>query len=343
MKKVKSRKRDGKNMKAAVVRGKCQVVIEETEEPQITKPSEIKIHVTKGAICNTTDNMIYATDHPEDFWPGEKFPFIIGHECTGRIVELGSDVKEMKIGDRVVYWTVCGRAFADYLILDTEEFAVGTIGENVSDDIAAMMEMVIGAGRQLFKEDGSALIKQGDKVVVYGLGPAGLIYHRLAIMLGASKVCGVGRRELRLSKSLEVGASFSVNSEKTGYIEEIIEKMEGRPDVIIDATGGDIIENIIALGDEGTQVVAYGIPPFDWNEKIPLLEKAGLKAPIFTGTESARISLKHCVKWAESGGFGLEPIITHRIKLRDLGKGLDMCRLQRDTTLKVIVTINEED
>ncbi|MDR1419616.1 MAG: hypothetical protein LBI86_04525, partial [Treponema sp.] len=61
-------------MKAAVVKGKCDVVILDVGEPVIQKPSEIKIHVTTGAICNTTDNKVYATDTPENDWPNDKFP-----------------------------------------------------------------------------------------------------------------------------------------------------------------------------------------------------------------------------------------------------------------------------
>lgn len=328
-------------MKAAVVCGRCNVKILEVEEPQIQKNTEIKIRVTKGAICNTTDNKIYDTDNPEKEWPNKPFPFILGHECTGRVVELGSAVKNLEIGDRIVYWTVCGGAFADYVVLDTEEFAVGKIDESVPDDVAAMMEMVIGAGRQLFAEDGTPYIKSGDKVVVYGLGPAGLIYHRLAIMMGAKKVCGVGRREFRLHKSLEIGASFAVSSEKEGYREEIIEHLGGRPDVIIDATGSDVVKEMIALGDRHTRIVAYGIAPFSWEERIPEIIAAGMPEPAFHGTKSARVSLEHCVKWVESGKFGLEPIISHHISLSEVARGLDMCRLERDTTLKVIVTVNE--
>lgn len=329
-------------MKAAVVLGNCDIAIMEVEEPKITKESEIKIRVTRGAICNVTDNKVYATDHPELEWPNKPFPFIIGHECTGRIVEMGSAVKDMKIGDRVIYWTVCGGAFADYVILDTEEFAVGVIDESVPDDVAAMMEMVIGAGRQLFRDDGTPLIHEGDQVVIYGLGPAGLIYHRLAIMMGAKCVCGVGRRKLRLQKSLELGADFVISSEQEGYKEELLHHIGGHPDVIIDATGADVVKEMIALGDSHTRIIAYGIPPFSWSDRIPEIVAAGMPEPIFSGTPGARAALKKCIEWVQSGKFGLEPIISHRLSLEEVGKGLDLCRLERDHTLKVIITINDK-
>lgn len=328
-------------MKAAVVESKCNVKIKEVPEPVIEKDTQIKIHVTRGAICNTTDNKVYATDTPEKYWPNVPFPFIIGHECTGRIVEKGRAVDDLQIGDRIVYWTVDGNAFADYVILDTVESAVGKISEEFPEDIAAMFEMVIGAGRLLFHPDGEPLIKEGDKVAVFGLGPAGLIYHRLARMLGAEKVCGIGRRKMRLEKSLEMGADCAVSLQEEGYLETVCSGLGGKPDVIIDATGGDVVKEITELAHRGTRIIAYGVPPFDWSERIAELEKAGICPPEFQGLESAGISLKRCIEWAETEDTGLLPIISHRIPLKEIGEGLDMCRLKRDTTLKVIVTVNE--
>ena len=328
-------------MKAVVVKGNCDLEIMEIGEPQIIKDTQMKIHVTTGAICNTTDNKIYATDTPEKDWPNDRFPFILGHECTGRVVELGKAVKGFEIGDRVVYWTVNGRAFADYLLIDTEEAAVGKVNEDAPEDVAAMMEMVIGSARLLFRPDGTPLIRKGDKVAVYGLGPAGLIYHRLARMMGGAKLCGIGRRKLRLEKSLEMGADFSLNSQESGYIDEIHKRFEGHPDVIIDATGGDVVREMIALGAPDARIIAYGVPPFQWSDRYPELESAGMRLPEFTGTDSARIALAHCVEWLHSGKFGLEPIISHRLPISQIARGLDMCRLERDTTLKVIVSINQ--
>ncbi|MCL2834783.1 MAG: alcohol dehydrogenase catalytic domain-containing protein [Treponema sp.] len=327
-------------MKAAVVTGKCRVQIMEIGEPNITKPSQIKIKVVSGAVCNTTDNKVYASDFPEKAWPNESFPFIIGHECCGHIVELGEAVKDLKIGDRVVYWSVNGRAFADYCLLDTEN-AVGKISESVPNDLCAMMEMVIGAGRMLYMKDGTPRINQGDKVVVCGLGPAGLIYVKLAKLMGAGRICALGRRTLRLNKALELGADTAVDSEKLSYEEKVISDLGGHPDVFIDATGADIVRDIVKIGRAGMRVIPYGVPPFKWKERVPELLTAGIQAPVHEGVASARIALGHCVKWAENNLLDLKPIISHKLPLAEIGRGLDMCRLERDTTLKVIISINE--
>jgi L-iditol 2-dehydrogenase len=328
-------------MKAAVVKGKCDVVILDVGEPVLQKPTEIKIRVTTGSICNTTDNKIYATDTPEKDWPNDKFPFIIGHECTGRITEKGSAVKDLNVGDRVVYWTMPGRAFADYAILDTERSAVAAINNEAPEDIAALMEMVIGSARLLFPAEGPPLINPGDSVLVIGLGPAGLIYHRIAKMMGAAKLAGAGRRAIRLETSKKLGADFALDTDKAGWHKDLLAGFGKKPDVIIDATGGDIIPDILALADGNTKIIAYGVAPFNWNDKEAELVNAGIKPPVKCGLPSARIAAPKCVQWLHSGKFGLEPVISHTLPIEEVGRGLDMCRTERNTTLKVLVRIND--
>lgn len=328
-------------MKAAVVRGNCDVAVLDVPEPMITKPSEIKIKVISGAICNVTDNKVYATDHPEDNWPNYSFPFIIGHECSGRVVEMGEAVSNLQLGERIVFWTVNGKAFADYLVIDTEESVVEAIDEAVPNDVAAIMEMAIGSARMLFTDAGEPLIKPTDAVVIIGLGPAGLIYHRIAKMMGAGKICGVGRRKLRLQKALEMGADFVVDTNKANYPEEVISLLGGKPDVIVDATGGDVVAEMIALAKPETEMIAYGVPPFRWSDRVDEFTKADRKPPQFPGREAACIAAKKCVEWAQSGEFGIEGAISHKLPIEEVGRGLDMCRLDRDNTLKVVISINE--
>ena len=338
-------------MKAAVVVGNCRLEIRDVPEPVLSNPTEIKIKVISGAVCNTTDNKVYATDTPEKSWPNHSFPFIIGHECVGRIVELGADVRDLKTGDKVVYWTTPGKAFADYLILDTAKSAVVKIADSVANDVAAIMEMVIGAARLLYAPGDPAsggppavpMIKEGDKVAVIGLGPAGLIYLRLARMLKAGTVCAIGRREFRLGKARELGADCVIDSDKPGYIESAIAAMGGNPDVIIDATGSDIVKEMIALGKSETKIIAYGVPPFNWKEKGAELTAAGMNPPQGFGLPSAKIAARNCVKWVESGESGLEGVISHRLTLAETGRALDMCRLERDSTAKIVISINEDN
>ena len=248
---------------------------------------------------------------------------------------------DLEIGDRVVYWTVNGGAFADYLVINTRTAAVGKLSENVTDDIAAIMEMVIGSARLLYDENGNPFIKAGDKAAIFGLGPAGLIYHRLLKLMGAGRICGVGHRRLRLDSSVRLGADGAVSSQESGYLEKIMDILKGKPDIIVDATGADVVADMIRLGAPDARIIPYGVPPFSWKDRFTELTDAGMALPAFTGLDSARAAIKACIGWADGGVLGLEPVISHRLPFDQIARGLDMCRLERDTTLKVVIDVNE--
>jgi L-iditol 2-dehydrogenase len=328
-------------LKAAVVKGNCLVEIDELPEPSIVKSTDIKIKVVSGAICNTTDNKIFATDHPEKNWPFKSFPFVLGHECSGIVVDAGDGVEGLKVGDRVVYWTVEGGAFAEYLILDTADSTVSKINEDVEDDTAAMMEMVIGSARLLFNANGDRYINEDSTVLVIGLGPAGLIYTRLALLMNARRVVCAGRGQLRLDTAKTLGADATVDVNADGYADRLREELGGGADIIIDATGGDVVDLMTAVGKKGARVIPYGIAPFDWNDRLSELDKAGLLRPHFSLHETARYAIKWCVEMAEAGRLGLSPIVSHRLPLEEVGRGLDLCRLDKNNTLKVVIQISD--
>lgn len=328
-------------MKAALVTGNRRVSIVELPSPEIKRDTEIIIRVIKGAICNTTDNKVYATDTPEKDWPNLSFPFIIGHECTGYLIEKGAEVKDLEIGDKIVYWTVEGLAFSDNLVIDTAKSVVGKIRADVDDDLCAIMEMVIGSTRLLFNTESQPLIKTGDSVAVLGLGPAGLIYIKTAQLMGASRVVAYGRREFRLNAAKRLGASAVISASGSDAISETLRALGGPADMIIDATGGDVVRDIIALSRPGTICVTYGIPPFNWKDRLKDLTDAGIEHFV-DDRVSALCALEHCVRWAESGVLDLKPIISHVLPLVEVSRALDMCREERNTTLKVILDINPD-
>ncbi|NSW83171.1 MAG: zinc-binding dehydrogenase [Syntrophothermus sp.] len=197
------------------------------------------------------------------------------------------------------------------------------------------MEMVIGAARLLFDSDGTRAIKKGDVAVVYGLGPAGLIYVQLTKAMGARKVIAVGRHRLRLGKALMLGADVAIDAQE-GHVIDKVRDIGETLDIIIDATGADIVTDVLALGHSGMAFVPYGVPPFDWKEKLPELEGKGI---VFRdgGLVEARVAVEQCIDWVANGAIRLEPIITHRISLEQVEFGLKLCHDFRNDTLKVVI------
>ncbi|MDP6380419.1 MAG: zinc-binding dehydrogenase [Phycisphaerae bacterium] len=327
-------------MRAAVVDKPGHIEIRDVPAPRLSSPSDILIRVLSASICNTTDYKSFAAEDPEKVWPNNPHPFILGHECCGEIVEVGGEVDGFAQGDRIVFWTMPGGAFAEYACISAKDIAIGKLDERIPVTSAAIMEMVIGAARMLFGTDGKPLVSEGDRAVVYGLGPAGLIYVQLLKAMKAGSIAAVGRHEFRLRKAEQFGADWLIDGKQDAPAEKTREVLSGSPDVIVDATGGNIVADVVSLSREGTILVPYGIPPFSWQEKLgPLHEKGIVVAS--GGLDEARAAVPYCMDWAADGRVDLEALTTHVMPLEDVGRGLALCRHEKDSTLKVVLGVTE--
>lgn len=325
-------------MKAAVVTAPSKIEILDVCKPEISSCDDILVKVEAASICNTTDYKIYSASDPKSVWPHEPRPYILGHECSGRIADAGKNVKGFTINDRVVFWPISGGAFAEYVKISAKDTVIGKIDDKVSKYTATLMETVICTARLLYNADGSQIIKNGDTVVVYGLGPSGLVYINLAKQMGAGTVIAVGNRRFRLEKAKAMGADMAIDNNLQRASDRIRE-MNIKPDILIDTTGADIFDEIIQLSSPGMTLLPYGIPPFSWKEKISFLTEKDIRFRT-GGLDEARIAIDHCIRWLENGFLNLEPLITHMIPLDKAESGLKLCHDFRDETLKVVIRMS---
>lgn len=100
-------------MLAAVVTRPGELVIEQVERPK-PGPGQFLIKVLASSICNATDNHIL-----EGIFDGnhDRYPQVLGHEVCGEVVELGCDITDVQIGERIAMYTPYG-AFQEYVPVD---------------------------------------------------------------------------------------------------------------------------------------------------------------------------------------------------------------------------------
>mgnify|MGYP000271126294 CR=1 FL=1 len=195
-------------MKAALLYGKGDLRIEDIEKPTIGK-NEILVRVKSAFICGT-DIRMFKNGHknvPKDV------PLILGHEFSGVIEEVGANVKGYKEGMRVTVAPNmgCGTckmcisgnthlcsdykalgislngAFAEYVRVPEPAVRQGNvfkIGDNVSFGEAALIEPLSCVYNGFERCD----IRPGDKVLIIGAGPIGIMHAKLAKMGGASEI-----------------------------------------------------------------------------------------------------------------------------------------------------------
>src|SRR6266545_3388986 len=244
-------------MKAVCWYGSGDVRVETVPEPKILNPRDAIVKVTLAAICGS-DIHLY-----DGCIPTMRKGDILGHEFMGEVVEVGSEVKLLRPGDRVVvpFTIACGQCF-----FCTRK--LWSLCDN-SNPNAWMAEKVYGyspaglfgyshmlggyAGGQaeyeqvLFLSDifptgymaaENCHIQPGDTVAVWGCGPVGQFAIRGAYMLGADQVIAIDRVPERLQMAKVQGEATVLDYQEVDISEALKDLTAGRgPDACIDAVG----------------------------------------------------------------------------------------------------------
>ncbi|WP_223638162.1 zinc-dependent alcohol dehydrogenase [Corallococcus sp. EGB] len=257
-------------MKAVVFHGIGDIRLDDVAEPKLKEPTDAIIRLTASAICGTDLHMIRGT------MAGMKPGTILGHEGVGVIEELGEDVRNFNVGDRVVicstiacgncsycragYYSQCndanpngpaaGTAFfggpemtgpfdgmqAEKARIPFAAVTMVKVPEGVTDDQAILVSDIFPTG--YFGAE-MAEIKPGDTVAVFGCGPVGLFAIVSAKLLGAGRVFAIDSHEDRLALARAQGAEV-INFEEEDPVETLKRFTGGiGVDRIIDAVGVD--------------------------------------------------------------------------------------------------------
>jgi (R,R)-butanediol dehydrogenase/meso-butanediol dehydrogenase/diacetyl reductase len=239
-------------VRAARFHGKSDIRIDDVDVPQLKERDEVLVEVLWCGICGTDlhEYMVGpivtpVTPHP---LTGVTLPQTLGHEFSARVVEAGSDVTDVKVGDRVAIMPaiVCGRCdfcrrglghlcirfactglsaetggLAQYAVL--KEYQVSTLPDTVSDLEGAVVEPACVAAYGIDRVG----VHGGDVVLVTGAGPIGVLSAMYADALGASTVIIAEPNPNRaaLARAMDIGPVADPTA-------------DGFADLIADLTGG---------------------------------------------------------------------------------------------------------
>ena len=223
--------------------------------PEIKEPNQVLVKVHAAGICGS-DVHYYNKGRIGDYVvEGE---FILGHEVAGTVTELGSDVKNLKVGDRVALepGITCGHCEqckeGKYnLCKDVIFFATPPVQgalqnyvkhpadmcfklpENVSTKEGALVEP-LAVGLHACKQGGVGL---GDSVVILGSGCIGLVTLLAIRAMGVTEIYMSDVLDNRLAVAEKLGAVI-VNAAKEDSVQAILEKTQGRGvDLVFEAAG----------------------------------------------------------------------------------------------------------
>ena len=333
--------------------------LEDVPEPTCGT-DEVKIRVKNCSTCGT-DVKIRKNGH-QNLTP----PRIIGHEIAGEVVEVGSGVAgDWKPGDRVqiIAAVPCGKChecrkgwmavcqnqtsvgyqydggFAEYMIVPREVLAVdgmNRIPDGVGFAEASAAEpfaCAINAQEQLG-------IEPGDDVVIFGAGPIGCLHVRIARGVHrAGRVILVDINSERLKMSADaVKPDVVINASEVNIVEEILKLTDGRgADVIITATPANITqEQAVSMAARNGRISFFGGLP-KTNPTITLDSNLVhyRQLHIHGANGSAPEHNRRALDYIASGEVPVADLITRRIRLRDVMDAFGI--VERGEAIKVTV------
>lgn len=284
-------------MKALVCYGKGEYKYEEAYPTPECGPDDI---IIKTEACGVCVGDIKTFHGAERIWGGEMFPawaeppFIPGHEFVGRVAEVGENVTEYKIGDRITadqiapcgecrfcrsgkYWMCQPHKMYGYQSSNNGGMAeyvrykktarITRVPDEMPLDQAALIEPY-GCGKHCVDR---AQITNDDVVVISGAGTLGLGMITYARMKNPDKLIVLDLKEDRLAKAKEFGADIVLNPSTCDVVEEIMKLTEGYGcDIYIEAVGApqSVTQGIQMLRKLG-RFVEFGVfaqpTSFDWS------------------------------------------------------------------------------
>jgi threonine 3-dehydrogenase len=343
-------------MKALVKReAKPGLWLEEVPVPEIGI-NDVLIEVLRTGICGTDVHIYQWNQWAQKTVP---VPLVIGHEFVGRIVELGSNVKDFEVGDIVSGegHVVCGRcrncmagrrhlckdtvgigvnrpgAFAEYLALPVTN--VWYHDPQIPRDVQAIFDPLGNAVHTAL-----SFPVLGEDVLITGAGPIGIMAAAVVRHAGARYVVitDVNPYRLALAKRMRPTLVLDARSERIADAQKKLGMKEGF-DVGLEMSGNaDAFREMLANVCHGGKIAMLGIPDqamaIDWKTVVfNMLTIRGIY-----GREMYETWYKMTVMI--QGGLDVEPVITHRFHYQHFAQGFEA--MLSGSSGKVILTWKEE-
>ena len=345
-------------MKVAVMLGIGKMGFEEREIPKV-KDDEVLVKLEYVGICGS-DLHYYETGAIGDYVVEP--PFVLGHEPGGTVVEVGKNVKHLKVGDRVALepGKTCGHCefcktgrynlcpdvvffatppvdgvFQEYVAHEAD--LCFKLPDNVSTLEGALIEPLAVGFHAAIQGDAHL----GQKAVVMGAGCIGLVSMMALKARGVSEVYMVDIMEKRLEKALELGATGVINGAKEDVLERVKELTDGAGmDLVIETAGTEITtRQAIHMAKKGSNIVLVG---YSKTGEMTLPMSIVLdKELTFKTVFRYRHIYPMAIDAVAAGKVNLKGIVTDVFRLDEAQKAMDYSVNNKADIVKAVIRIAE--
>ena len=343
-------------MKVAVMNGIGKMGFTERDIPQ-PKPDEVLVKLEYVGICGS-DLHYYESGRIGDYIVEP--PFVLGHEPGGTVVEVGSAVTHLKVGDRVALepGKTCGHCefcrtgrynlCPDVVFFATppvdgvfQEYVAHEAGlcfklpDNVSTLEGALIEP-LAVGFHAANQGGA---EAGQVAVVSGAGCIGLVSMMALKAKGVSRVYVIDIMRKRLDKALELGASGVINAAETDPVEAVKELTGGRGcDLFIETAGTEATtRQAIQIAKKGSTIVLVG---YSKSGEMTLPMSLALdKELTFKTVFRYRHIYPMAIEAVAEGKVDLKGVVTDIFDFDDIQNAMDKSVSNKADIVKAVVRI----
>lgn len=342
-------------MKAYTYINKGEFALIDKPKPTIIEPTDAIVRVTLGSICSS-DLHIKHGSVPRAV-PG----ITVGHEMVGIVEELGSEVKGVRVGDRVTVnvETFCGECFyckhgyvnncisphggwalgcridggqTEYVRVPLAEQGLNRIPDSVSDEQALFVGDVLATG---FWATRISEITEEDTVLIIGAGPTG-ICTLLCVMLKQPKriiVCEQSEERRNFVKQHYPNVLLTTPDECEDFVKNNSD--HGGADRVLEVAGGkDTFQ--LAWRTARPNAIVTVVALYDEAQTLPLPDMYGKNLTFKTGGVDG-CDCEEVLQLIEEGKIDTTPLITHRFPLSRIAEAYSLFENKEDGVIKVAI------
>lgn len=318
-------------MKAAVANTFGSILtIEDTQKPSI-EPHQILVKIHACGVCHTDLHACHGD------WPVKPtLPLIPGHEGIGEIVELGSEVNHLHIGDRVgIPWLYSACGHCEYCLSGQESLCLSqqnagySVAGSYAEYCAAHADYVVKVPENLDYVEAAPLfcagvttykalkvsdVKPGQWVAIFGIGGLGHLAVQYAVAMGM-RVVAVDTGDAKRELSTSLGAEYFFDFKTDNVVEDIREVTGGVHGSVCTAVSKAGFRQSYDVVRRGGKCVLVGLPPEDM--PLPIFDTVLNGVSVVGSIVGTRKDLEECLEFAARGK--VKAIITEK-KLDDINE-----------------------
>jgi L-iditol 2-dehydrogenase len=332
-----------------------QMKMIEIPEPALTNPNDVKIKMSVVGVCGSD---IHYYTKGKIGSQVVKYPFTVGHEGAGVVVETGSSVKRVKPGDAIAIepampcrecdQCLAGRhhtcrklqflgcpgqaegCLSEYIVMPEKNCYL--LQKGLSFDNGVISEPLAIGVYSVKKSIGM----KGARVGILGFGPIGMSVMLAAKAQGAKVFYVTDKINHRLSVAMKERATMTANPLSENVIEKIIQKEPIALDVIFECCGQqEAFDQAVDMLKPGGKLMVVGIPEFDvWSINV---EKTRRKEITVQFVRRQVDCVEAALEMMKNGKINVANMITHRFPFANTKEAFDLVAGYKDGVMKALI------